>query len=193
MNNNSLGGVSAARQFHQLVRNRDPRAQAIFHDIIKMARLGDPEAIRAVRLMQYVMRTPTTVWTGQINNPRPVVTPQQIEGLRLLAVRARNTPYIPALVPQNAGAGQGPFTQIPGGVVGYAGEGIYQIIKPGGLGLFSGPTMNQPPVRMLPFESLVRVFAQAENSYVQIDQPAPGYVCMSCAELPGGPWLLRKS
>ena len=189
--NNALGGIPAARQFYELLRSRDPRARATLRDIMNMARQGDPEAIRAVRLIQYVMRTPASVWTGQVNNPRPVVTPQQIEGLRLLAVRARNTPYTPPSAGQALPAGG--FAQIPGGVVGYTGEGTYQVIKPGGLGLFSGPTMNQPPVRILPFESLVRVFAQAENSYVQIDQPAPGYVCMSCAELPGGPWLLRKS
>lgn len=202
MNVNSLGGMDAARQFYQLLRARNPMARARLAEIVTLARQGDLEAIRAIRLLQSAMRSPN-VMVGQINNPRPAVTPQQIETLRQMALRARNTPYSPSVpVPASPGftvptptsvPGEPRFPQIPGGVVGYTGEGFYQVIKPGGLGLYSGPTMNRPSIQTLPFESMVRVFAQAENSYVQIDQPAPGYVCMTCAELPGGPWLMRKS
>lgn len=191
MNVNSLGGMDAARLFYQQLRARNPEARARLAEIVVMARQGDLEAIRAIRLLQSAMRSPN-VMTGQINNSRPEPTLQQIETLRQMAVRARNMPYsLPMVAPVTPGEPR--FPQIPGGVVGYTGEGFYQVIKPGGLGLYSGPTMNRPSVQILPFESIVRVFAQAENSYVQIDQPAPGYVCMSCAELPGGPWLMRKS
>ena len=191
MNDNSLGGIDAARLFYQQLRVRNPVARARLAEIVVLARQGDLESIRAIRLLQSAMRSPN-VMTGQINNPRPEITAQQIETLRQMALRARNTPYTPPMVAPVM-PGQPSFPQIPGGVVGYTGEGFYQVIKPGGLGLYSGPTMNRPSVQTLPFESIVRVFAQAENSYVQIDQPAPGYVCMSCAELPGGPWLMRKS
>lgn len=85
------------------------------------------------------------------------------------------------------------FRQIPGGIVGFMGEGYYQVVDPKGLGLFSGPTMTRPAIQTLPYGSMVRVFASSENNYVQADQPAPGFLCMSCAENPGGPWLIRKS
>jgi len=86
------------------------------------------------------------------------------------------------------------FRQIPGGIAGFMGEGFYQVVKPDGLGVYSGPTMNRPAVQMLAPGTMVRVFAQSENNYVQIDRPTPGFVCMSCAEAgPGGPWLVRKS
>lgn len=85
------------------------------------------------------------------------------------------------------------FRQIPGGIVGFMGEGYYQVVDPKGLGLFSGPTMTRPAIQTLPYGSMVRVFASSENNYVQVDQPAPGFMCMSCAENPGGPWLIRKS
>lgn len=191
-------GIDAARQFNRLLRSRNPVAYARLAEIIALARQGDLEAIRAIRLLQSAKRSPN-VMVGQINNPRPEVTPEQIEMLRQMAVRARNTPYTPR------SAGQAPIvslppiapgnvsTQIPGAALGYAGEGVYQIIKPGGLGLHHGPTMNLPAIRQLPFESLVRVIRQGENSWLEINQPEPGFVCLSCAELPGGPWLVRKS
>lgn len=95
--------------------------------------------------------------------------------------------YSPRLIPNQV------FRQIPGGILGFMGEGFYQVTDPKGLGLFSGPTMTRPPVQTLAPGSMVRVFAQSENNYVQIDRPAPGFVCLNCAENPGGPWLVRKS
>lgn len=86
------------------------------------------------------------------------------------------------------------FRQIPGGIAGFMGEGFYQVTNPQGLGVYSGPTISRPAVQMLAPGTMVRVFAQSENNYVQIDRPTPGFVCMSCAEAgPGGPWLVRKS
>lgn len=85
------------------------------------------------------------------------------------------------------------FRQVPGGILGFMGEGFYQVTNPQGLGVYSGPTMSRPAIQMLAPGAMARVFAQSENNYVQIDQPTPGFVCMSCAEAPGGPWLVRKS
>lgn len=186
----SGGGMDAARQFYQLLRARNPVARARLAEIVVLARQGDLEAVRAIRLLQAAMRSPNVV-VGQAN-VRPAVTPQQIEQLRQMAIRARNMPYVslPGQVPV---PGESSFPQIPGGVVGFTGEGFYQVINPGGLGLYTEPSMNRPATRVLPFGSMVRVFAQAQNNYVQVDQPATGYVCMSCAELPGGSWLTRKS
>lgn len=209
-------GQQAANQFYQLLQARHPIARQRLAEIIVLARQGDPEAIRAIRLIQSVMASPVQV--GAVA-PKPVVTPQQIEMIRQILVSARYAPPSAMQAPAGkAPAGKAPtpqappgllpdlpnlptppapssavFTQIPGGIVGFMGEGIYQVTKPEGLGLFSGPTMNQPAIQILPGGSLVRVFAQGGNSYVQVDQPAPGYVCMSCSEVPGGPWLIRKS
>ena len=185
--------MDAARQFYQLLRARNPVARARLAEIVVLARQGDLEAVRAIRLLQAAMRSPNVV-VGQAN-VRPAVTPQQIDQLRQMAVRARNMPYVPPSAGQASMPvpGEASFPQIPGGVVGFTGEGFYQVTNPGGLGLYTEPTMNRPATRVLPFGSMVRVFAQAQNSYVQVDQPGPGYVCMSCAELPGGPWLMRKS
>lgn len=196
-------GQQAANQFYQLLKVRNPIARQRLAEIIVLARQGDPEAIRAIRLIQAVMASPVQI--GAVA-PKPVVTPQQIEMIRQILISARysqpqslpgQTP--PGLLPDLPDLPTPPapsstvFTQIPGGVVGFMGEGMYQITKPEGLGLFSGPTMNRPAIQILPGGSMVRVFAQDQNSYVQIDQPAPGYVCMSCSEVPGGPWLVRKS
>lgn len=190
MNNNSLGGIVAARQFYELLRARNPVARTRLAEIVVLARQGDLEAVRAIRLLQAAMRSPN-VTVGQM--ARPAVTPQQIEQLRQMAIRARNMPYVPSQNVRPSPVGEASFPQIPGGVIGFAGEGFYQVTNPGGLGLYTEPSMNRPATRVLPFGSMVRVFAQAQNNYVQVDQPGPGYVCLSCAELPGGPWLTRKS
>ena len=206
-------GQLAAQQFYKLLQARNPIARQRWSEILVLARQGDPEAVRAVRLMQSVMRSPVQIGATA---PKPVVTPQQIEMLRQVLVSARYSvpgmmgpgqpappvpgvsPYGPMFSPPASPPAPPPaqgqvFAQIPGGVVGYTGEGYYQVVKPQGIGLFSGPTMNRPAVQILPTGTMVRVFAQSENSYVQIDQPAPGFVCMTCAEDPGGPWLIRKS
>lgn len=111
--------------------------------------------------------------------------------------RAASAPALAGVNPGSIASPYGPvqqvFRQIPGGIVGFMGEGFYQIIKPEGLGVFSGPTMNRPAVQTLAPGSMVRVFAQSENGYVQIDRPTPGFVCLNCSENPGGPWLVRKS
>ena len=189
-------GVEAAKLFHQQLIARHPVARARWREILDLASRGDREAIRAVRLMQSALAAPGSIWIGQINNPRPVITPDRLETIRQMLIRARNTPYTPP------SAGQGPvrpqpapgiFPQIPGATIGYTGEGMYQVTKPGGLGLHPTPTMNRPAIRQLPFESFVRVVRQGGNSWVEIDQPAAGFVCLSCSEVPGGPWLIRKS
>ena len=196
-------GVEAAKQFHQLLIARHPVARARWREILDLASRGDREAIRAVRLMQSALAAPGSIWIGQINNPRPVITPDRLETIRQMLIRARNTPYTPpsaGQAPAPAAPGSGPsrpapgiFSQIPGAAIGYTGEGMYQITKPGGLGLHPTPTMNRPAIRQLPFESFVRVVRQGGNSWVEIDQPAAGFVCLSCSEVPGGPWLIRKS
>lgn len=195
-------GVEAAKFFYRKLRDRDPVARARWREILLLARQGDLEAIRAVRLMQSAIAASGSIWIGQINNPRPAITPDRLEAIRQMLIRARNAPYVPPpgvnpgvpgpAIPPPAPP-TGGFRQIPGAAIGYTGEGMYQVTKPGGLGLHAGPTMNRPAIRQLPFESFVRVIRQGGNSWIEVDQPASGFVCLSCSELPGGPWLIRKS
>ena len=85
------------------------------------------------------------------------------------------------------------FPQTPGAPVGYAGPGSYRIIAPSGLNLRPAPNTSQPASQTLPQGTNVDVIAATPNGWVQISSPTPGYICLSCAEAPGGPWLVRQA
>jgi hypothetical protein len=73
----------AALQFYRLLQARDPNARARWLEIIELARLGDPQAVRAVRLVQSVIpRGPRISGPGN-------VSPQRIEQLRRMLIKAR--------------------------------------------------------------------------------------------------------
>ena len=211
MTNNSIqpqAGIYAANQFYRLVKSGNPVAKARWRDIQAMARQGDLEAVRAVRLMLAVTRQPMV---GAVTQ----ATPQQIEMLRAILIQARNAPPIPAVVTPTQMAPAGPRTvlginpatgrpweQIPGTIPGYMGEGTYSVVEPNGLFLYPAPNPTLPSLRIVPFGTMVRVlsFAPPPNpiGWVQVVLPSGegGYVCLSCQDLrssaiPGGPWLVR--
>lgn len=85
------------------------------------------------------------------------------------------------------------FPQTPGAPLGYAGPGSYRIIAPSGLNLRPAPNTSQSASQTLPQGTNVDVIASTPNGWVQISSPTPGYICLSCAEAPGGPWLVRQA
>ena len=85
------------------------------------------------------------------------------------------------------------FPQTPGAPIGYAGPGSYRIIAPSGLNLRPAPNTSQPASQTLPQGTNVDVIAATPNGWVQISSPTPGYICLNCAEAPGGPWLVRQA
>lgn len=86
------------------------------------------------------------------------------------------------------------FDQIDDTPIGYAGPGIYRIIATRGLNLRRIPSANPNElIQLLPFKTAVEVVGVTTNGWAQIITPRPGYLCLSCAEAPGGPWLARQS
>lgn len=85
------------------------------------------------------------------------------------------------------------FPQVPNSPVGYAGPGSYRIAAPSGLNLRPAPNTDQPASQTLPQGTRVDVVASTPNGWVQISSPTPGYLCLSCAQAPGGPWLVREA
>lgn len=96
--------------------------------------------------------------------------------------------------------------------VGYAGPGQYRIVAK--LNLRSTPNTRNPPLTVAPTGWTVKVLGPAPNGWVEVDpsnfyfsgvirvgpgpQPANPpqpvrYLCMSCPEAPGGPWLIPDS
>lgn len=101
---------------------------------------------------------------------------------------APGTPGIPGSVPMNPA-----FPQDPRGPTGFAGPGTYRITAPSGLNLRPQPNTSQPTITTLPPGTMVEVIAAMANGWVQVSTPQPGYLCMSCADAPGGPWLVREA
>ena len=198
--------LHAGRLFYQQLRARNPVAQARFRQIADLARSGDLEAIRAMRIMQAVMRAPPGARIGQTAQPRPAVTPAIIEMLRQVLIQARNAPASPGQPPYSPPVQARPvpiqargFSQVANAPLGFMGEGIYEVINPNGLGLYSTPTpVSQPSIEVVPPGRMVHVigyapFPPSPTGWVQAQTPAPGYLCLSCPDLPGGPWLVRRS
>lgn len=210
-------GIQAAKQFYQLIKAGNPIATARWRDIQAMARQGDLEAIRAVRLMLAVMRQP------MVGAVTPQATPQQIEMLRAILVQARNAPPVAVVATAPAPRGETPaqyppqqtatipginpatgrlFEQIPGTPLGFMGEGSYLVVEPDGLFLYPAPNPSLPTLRSVPVGTMVRVIGFAPppspTGWAQVILPSGegGYICMSCQEYQSNipsPWLVRKS
>lgn len=94
---------------------------------------------------------------------------------------------------------------------GYAGPGQYVVVAPRGLNLRSTPDTRSPVLTIAVYGWRVKVLGPASNGWVAIDSsgfyrtenvrvgpgPAPAngaqpvrFLCMSCPEAPGGPWLV---
>ena len=85
------------------------------------------------------------------------------------------------------------FPQDPRGPAGFAGAGTYRITAPSGLNVRPQPNTSQPTITTLPVGTTVEVISGMANGWVQISTPTPGYLCMSCVDAPGGPWLVREA
>lgn len=97
-------------------------------------------------------------------------------------------PVGPGTVPMNPA-----FPQVPGGPAGYAGPGTYRVTAPSGLNVRPQPNTSQATITTLSTGTAVEVVAALASGWVQISTPQPGYLCMSCADAPGGPWLVREA
>ena len=97
--------------------------------------------------------------------------------------------------PQGVPGAPGAFPQAPGGPAGYAGPGTYRVTAPNGLGVRPAPVA--PPgtsaTQYLPSGTAVTVAGPAANGWVQITSPTQGFMCISCPDAPGGPWLERTA
>lgn len=85
----------------------------------------------------------------------------------------------------------------PNIVPGYIGAGSYVVQAPQGLNLRQRPTSQSGFITTLPYGTVVEVVGSTPNGWVEVSYPVPqirgritGYLCMTCAEAPGGPWLL---
>jgi uncharacterized protein YgiM (DUF1202 family) len=94
-------------------------------------------------------------------------------------------PGSPAAVPSVSPTGVVVSTTVPGVTA--------TVIAPSGLKLRSGAGVNFPQVGMsvLPSGTVVTVLQSAANGWTQVQPPTgpAGFVCSTCAEAPGGPWL----
>ena len=106
-------------------------------------------------------------------------------------------PPLPGPVPATPGFTPTPmnpaYPQDPRGPAGFAGAGTYRITAPSGLNVRPQSNTSQPTITTLPVGTTVEVISGLANGWVQISTPTPGYLCMSCADAPGGPWLVRQS
>lgn len=82
--------------------------------------------------------------------------------------------------------------QVPNAPLGYSGPGMYRILASNGLSLRETPSTNRTAKQILPVGTLVEVVTVTTNGWAQISTPDTGYLCMSCAEAPNGPWLVQQ-
>lgn len=97
------------------------------------------------------------------------------------------------------------FRQVPNAPDGYQGPGVYRVIATNGLNLRRIPsaTMGEASLGKLVQGTHVEVVTATTNGWAQISSvidaqtgvstPEPGYLCLSCADAPGGPWLVREA
>lgn len=107
-----------------------------------------------------------------------------------------NMPPVPPGTPPQTVPTNPAFPPIPGASGGYSGPGGYRATAPSGLRIRSAPSSTSAIVRdanLQPIGTAVTVVADAGNGWFQVSSPAPGFMCASCAQAPGGPWLVRQS
>jgi hypothetical protein len=95
---------------------------------------------------------------------------------------------IPNTVPTNPA-----FPPIPGASGGYSGPGGYRTTAPSGLRIRSAPNTQGTDFGLQPIGTPVTVVGDAGNGWFQVSSPRAGFMCASCAQAPGGPWLVRQS
>lgn len=149
--------------------------------------------------------TTRTVSEVARTGPKPNNTPYLVgagvlalAGVLLYANRAGAAEPPPGQLPPGGGVGpQGP-QGVPGGAgasAGYTGPGTYRVTAPNGLGVRPAPVA--PPgtsaSQYLPLGTAVTVSGPAANGWVQITSPTQGFMCISCSDAPGGPWLQRTA
>lgn len=88
-------------------------------------------------------------------------------------------------------------------VNGFQGPGIYRVIAANGLNLRRIPSTQEAGLGKLVLGTQVEVVTVTTNGWAQISNvidaqtgvstPEPGYLCLNCADAPGGPWLVRES
>ena len=75
--------------------------------------------------------------------------------------------------------------------VGYQGAGVYRVVSPTGLNLRAAPRVDSQRLQTISEGTHVRVADPAPiPGWVIVTEPQFGYMCMSCIQAPGGPWLV---
>lgn len=87
------------------------------------------------------------------------------------------------------------FANRPLSSLGYEGPGEYLVVARNGLNIRPGPSSNSgASLGVIPFESTIQVVSDAGDGWLQvvnvIGRRVTGYMCISCTEAPGGPWLV---
>lgn len=104
-----------------------------------------------------------------------------------------NMPPVPPGTPPQTVPTNPAFPPIPGASGGYSGPGRYRTTAPSGLRIRSAPSTGGQDLGLQPIGTQIDVVADAGNGWFQVSTPTPGYMCASCAQAPGGPWLVRQS
>ena len=122
---------------------------------------------------------------GQLLNPFAPA----INMLMPAKLRRPVTRYIAPYRPGNE------FVNRPNVSLGYEGPGTYLVVARNGLNIRPGPSSNSGySLGVIPFESTIQVVGDAGDGWLQvvnvIGRRVMGYMCISCAEAPGGPWLV---
>ena len=99
------------------------------------------------------------------------------------------------LWPRTAGAaepggGRG-YPQVQGASLGYAGPGRYRTTAPSGLNIRPAPNPGGESLALIPLGTTLDVVGDAGNGWLQVSSPVAGFMCVSCEQAPGGPWLAR--
>ena len=99
------------------------------------------------------------------------------------------------LWPRDAGAAEpvrpGSYPQVQGASLGYAGPGRYRTTAPSGLNIRPAPNPGGESLALIPLGTTLDVVGDAGNGWLQVSSPVAGFMCVSCAQAPGGPWLAR--
>ena len=94
------------------------------------------------------------------------------------------------LWPRDAGAAESAYSQVQGASIGYAGPGRYRVTAPSGLNIRPAPNQGGEGA-LMPFGTTLDVVGDAGNGWLQVSSPIAGFMCASCPQAPGGPWLTR--
>lgn len=83
------------------------------------------------------------------------------------------------------------FPQVQGASLGYAGPGRYRTTAPSGLNIRPAPNTGGESLALIPPGTTLDVVGDAGNGWIQVSSPVAGFMCVSCPQAPGGPWLTR--